>query len=122
MSKNKEERCHRRSAVTEHMQRMSPPSAFAVCEQNLGVLAPVAMWQRRARSKPGGGAATDGLCIDWRHVETVGLGVTRVCVELNEHGGRGIIGLAWLAEARNSLVKGEMVVSEYGIASKVWAA
>ena len=30
--------------VLEHIQRMSPPSAFAVCEQNLGVLAPVAMW------------------------------------------------------------------------------
>eukprot|EP00946_MAST-07B_sp_MAST-7B-sp1_P003626 g3626.t1 len=45
-------------------------------------------------------ASTDGMLKLWDLVSR------RVCVELNEHGGRGIIGLAWLAESAQLISQG----------------
>ena len=44
--------------------------------------------------------STDGILKLWDLVSR------RVCVELNEHGGRGIIGLAWLAESTQLVSQG----------------
>ena len=61
-------------------------------------------------------ASTDGMLKLWDLVSR------RVCVELNEHGGRGIIGPAWLAESAQLISQGRDGCIRVWNAGKVWAA